>query len=121
MYVDSFSRLKNISIIKEASRSKIISMMCECKCYMHLARQEGMPTVVMEAMSCGCNVIAYRIPGIEELAPEHMYPENYESVISSDIRSLVIPYNIRNFNRIKEHFSVSKRSKMMEDIILKNS
>ena len=57
------------------------------------SRREGHPMVLLEAMSVGAPIVATRIPGIEETAPDgeaaRLVPPDDPSALSAALRALL--------------------------------
>ncbi|MEK6221414.1 MAG: glycosyltransferase family 4 protein, partial [Chloroflexota bacterium] len=81
------------------SKDELVKRYCEANLYVYPSRHEGMPNVVLEAMSSGLPVIASEIAGNEELViPGEtglLVPEDDSAELLLAIRSLIRDAGLR--------------------------
>jgi glycosyltransferase involved in cell wall biosynthesis len=57
----------NVIILEEMPKDKLFNLMSQCDCLIHSSFSEGMPTVVLEALSIGIPCLVSNIPAHQEL------------------------------------------------------
>lgn len=64
----------HVEYIGKVSQTQLARKMQDCDIFILPSLFEGMPLVVLEAMSCGCQVLATALPGVLEIADKTSSP-----------------------------------------------
>ncbi|MEC8554682.1 MAG: glycosyltransferase [Planctomycetota bacterium] len=95
-------------------------------CLVLPALYEGMPNVVLEAMSCGLPIVSFEVDGVRELLGEEAKqqmatPGNYEQLLEKlknilDNKKLGAELGTANQRRASEHFALQKQLLKYEEL-----
>ena len=108
------------------STADVTSALSSIDIFVHPSLSEGLPNAVMEAMACGCTVLATRVGGCPELIEDGVHgmlvrPGNLDSLVSA-LRAVVAAPELRcrlasaAAARIRERFSIEASARRMEGI-----
>ena len=65
--LDAIIQYKNVDVLGELSNEELIKKLRASDIYVSLSRVDNLPNIVLEALSCGCYVIGFRIGGIPNI------------------------------------------------------
>jgi glycosyltransferase involved in cell wall biosynthesis len=108
------------------STADVTAALSSIDIFVHPSLSEGLPNAVMEAMACGCTVLASRVGGCPELIEDGVHgmlfmPGNLAS-LAGVLRIAVGEPELRcrmaaaAASRIREHFSIETSARRMERI-----
>ena len=80
----SAKMVDNISLIGHRDRSDIINLYNESELFVLSSISEGFPKVVLEAMACGCKIVATNVGSVSEILNE----TNFEIIEPGDVTKL---------------------------------
>jgi glycosyltransferase involved in cell wall biosynthesis len=108
------------------STSEVTAALSSIDIFVHPSLTEGLPNAVMEAMACGCTVIASRVGGCPELIEQGVHgllfsPENLGELIMALRTAIGQPELRQNMacaaaTRIRERFSIAAAARRMSEI-----
>lgn len=94
----------NISLIGHLDRSDIINLYNESELFVLSSISEGFPKVVLEAMACGCKIVATNVGSVSQMLDE----TDFEIIESENVKKLkeallkTIEKNYINYQNILE-------------------
>ena len=108
------------------STSEVTAALSSMDLFVHPSLSEGLPNAVMEAMACGCTVIASRVGGCPELIQHGTHgmlftPGNLDELISVLHTAIAQPELSRTMAaagaaRMREQFSIAASARRMSEI-----
>lgn len=117
------NNLKNVTIIKEMSKEKLFQQILSSHYLIHPSISEGLPNVVLEALSLGKPCLVSKIDAHFDLIQEgsngyffdHQNPDNIANVISNVIENH--PHNLtENCKNSIANFTVEKKIQQYNEI-----
>jgi glycosyltransferase involved in cell wall biosynthesis len=84
---------KNITIMGEMRHEEVLDAIAACKVLVMTSKREGLPTVLLEAMAMGKNVVAPSQDGCKEVVKSKDYgflyePESLDHLVEQTTRAL---------------------------------
>jgi L-malate glycosyltransferase len=109
-----------------AGTADVTAALSSIDIFVHPSLSEGLPNAVMEAMACGCTVLASRVGGCPELIEDGVHgtlfpPGNLDGLVTA-LRTATADPGLRcrmaaaAVARIRERFSIQAAARRMEGI-----
>ena len=117
-----------LEIIDSLPNSELVSYYQKCKLYVHTSFYEGNPKTILEAMACGCCVIAKDVSGVRELINnDNGVLIKKDSELNSAIKKMllnsqkrkIISNNARKYIKSNNdiNYCFSKEKKLIDSIL----
>ena len=103
-----------IQVVGEESYEKIIEEMLKCDLFVLPSYTEGFPNVILEAMACGCAIIATNVGAIPEMLDENGASQCGLIIHPRDVKELSDAISsLLDDNRKKQNFRLLAKQRVM--------